>query len=102
MDVDKISGQPIVDKNELICDWPIMNFPDQDRQCFVTLSASFGSIAMGRQMLRCAQHDRTGFDWEKSSSGPDWPIMNMNKESATEEEMLRFPFASLRASARSG
>jgi len=81
---------------------PIMKFTDQDRQCFVTLSASFGSIAMGRQMLRCAQHDRTGFDWEKSSSGPDWPIMNMNKESATEEEMLRFPFASLRASARSG
>jgi hypothetical protein len=52
---------------------------------------------MGRQMLRCAQHDRTGFDWEKSLSGPDWPIMNMNKESAT-EEILRFPFASLRAS----
>jgi len=41
----------------------IMNFPDQDRQCFVTLSASFGSLAIGREMLRCAQHDRTGFDW---------------------------------------
>jgi len=29
---------------------------------------SEGSIAIGREMLRCAQHDRTGFDWEKSSS----------------------------------
>src|SRR5947208_3488253 len=45
---------------------PIMNFTDQDRQGFVTLGASFGSIAMGRQMLRCPQHDRTGLDWEKS------------------------------------
>ena len=47
---------------------PIMSFNDQDRQGFVTLSASFGSIAMGREMLRCPQHDRTGFDWEKSLS----------------------------------
>ena len=83
-----------------------MNFNNQDRECFVTLSVLFsvivtpvyshrvrslhalerlsqpsshddgkpgdddgkqyterseGSLAMGREMLRCAQHDRTGF-----------------------------------------
>jgi hypothetical protein len=51
-----------------------MNFTDQDRQCFVTLSASFRSISMGRQMLSAAKHDRTGFDWEKSSLRPYRPI----------------------------
>ncbi len=31
---------------------------------------SEGSVSMGTQMLRCAQHDRTGFDGENSLSAP--------------------------------
>ncbi len=41
----------------------IMKFTDQDRQCFVTLSAAKG---LSRWADRCearAQHDSTGFDW---------------------------------------
>src|SRR3989442_1597798 len=37
---------------------------------------SEGSVSMGREMLRCAQHDRTGFGRENSSwgtwSGKGW------------------------------
>jgi len=49
---------------------PIMNFNKQHRKCFVTLSAvsrsperseGEGSLSMGREMLRCAQGDMTGF-----------------------------------------
>ena len=53
-----------------------MNFNDQDRQCCVTLSAVSRSpeLAKGKGLarwaercfaaliLRCAQHDRSGFD----------------------------------------
>ena len=39
----------------------IMNFTNQDRSCVVTPPRSEGSLSMGREMLRCAQHDRTGF-----------------------------------------
>jgi hypothetical protein len=40
----------------------MMSFNDQDRQWFVTLSASFGFGSMGCEILRCAQDDSTDFD----------------------------------------
>ncbi len=48
----------------------MMNFNKQDRECIVTLSVvsrsperseGEGSLSMGRQMLRFAQHDNSGF-----------------------------------------
>jgi hypothetical protein len=47
--------------------WPIMLFNNQDRECFVTLRSAQG-LSMGTEMLRCAQHDSTGFARESSSS----------------------------------
>jgi len=39
-----------------------MKFTKQDRHSIVTLSAANGegSGSLGREMLRCAQHDRAG------------------------------------------
>jgi hypothetical protein len=34
-----------------------MSFTNQDRECFVTPPRSEGSGSMGKEMLRCAQHD---------------------------------------------
>ena len=36
-----------------------MIFNNQDRECFVTLPRSEGSLSMGTEMLRCAQDDST-------------------------------------------
>src|SRR5256712_14131175 len=49
-----------------------MNFHNQDRSCVVTPPRSEGSVSMGTEMLRCAQHDRTGFDCENSLSVTCW------------------------------
>jgi len=49
---------------------PIMEFNKQDRECIITLSAvsrsperseGEGSLWMGTEMLRFAQHDNSGF-----------------------------------------
>ena len=49
---------------------PIMKFHNQNRQCVVTPPRSEGSVSMGTEMLRFAQHDNTGFGRENSSSAP--------------------------------
>ncbi len=36
------------------------DFTNQDRECVVTLSEAKG-LSMGKEMLRCAQHDSTDF-----------------------------------------
>jgi len=40
----------------------------QDREEFVTPPRSEGPLSMGRERLRCAQHDKTGSGRERSSS----------------------------------
>ncbi len=40
-----------------------MNVNDQERLGVVTPPRSEGSGSMGTEMLRCAQHDRTGFGY---------------------------------------
>jgi hypothetical protein len=58
-----------------------MNCNDQDRQCVVTpprmsrspeRSEGEGPVSMDREILRCAQDDRTGVDCYNSSSRPGW------------------------------
>ncbi len=45
-----------------------MSFNKQDRPGVVAPERSEGSGSMGTEILRCAQHDKTGFGRESSSS----------------------------------